>query len=140
MTKQHYGALGAVMVGYVFCRLLGFEVIDRIGALGGHHRPADAAIGAVLAAIPFLILTVFTLLRLGHWHTADHPVAHHPVAKWVVVTGCALAGAVMGLLPYSRLGTATGLMHKEVATAPGFVLGSDGKIARYVDPSVPEVK
>jgi hypothetical protein len=125
MTRQHYTALGAVIVGWVFCRLLGFKVIDVIGAVGGHHRAADVTIGAVLAAAPFLVLTVFTVVRLGHWHVTHHPVASHPAVRAVLVAAWALAGAVMGLLPYSRLGTATDLMRKEVATAPGFLHGLD---------------
>jgi len=34
----------------------------------------------------------------------------------------------MGLLPYSRIGTATHLMRKEASTAPGFLHGLDTAI------------
>jgi hypothetical protein len=123
VSRQHYGALGGVILGYVFCRIFAFWVVDVMGAVGGHHRGADIAVGAAFAAVPFAVLVAFTVLQLRHRHVLDlRPVKAFLVVGWVA------AGAVMAMLPYSRAGTSTDLRSKEFHAAPGFLHGVDSAI------------
>lgn len=121
MSRHHYGALAAVIAGFVLCRILGFPIVDAAGAIGGHRRPGDIAVGVVLAALPFAVLVVYSVIRL----TRRALMLHLPAVRAVLDLGWFSAGAVMGLLPYSRMGTELSLRLKEGRTAPGFLHGMD---------------
>jgi hypothetical protein len=120
VTKQHFGAIVAVLVGYVFCRILSYHVVDALAHLSGHRRAGDSVVGAVLGALPFAVLVLYTALQL---RGAD--VEHLRWLRVVAVVGWLVAGAIMGLLPYSRIGTETHLVVKERLTAPGFLHALD---------------
>ena len=120
MSVPQYASLAAVIIGYGFCRVFDFPIVALVGTIGGHQRAADITIGTIIAAIPFASVLIFTVSRLQNPHRAAPPILHALyLLSWLV------AGAVMGLLPYSRIGTATHLMRKEASTAPGFLHGLD---------------
>jgi hypothetical protein len=120
MSKRHYGALGAVIAGYVLGRILAFAVVDAVGALTDHQRSSGTAIGAAGAAIPFIALVIFTFLALR----APELLTHTRV-KVVFLVGWFFGGGVMGMLPWSRMGLEMHLRLKEAHTAPGFLHGID---------------
>ncbi len=120
MRKEHYGAVAAVIVGYLVCRLLSFRIVDAFGAIGGHTRPGDSVVGVVLCAIPFAVLIVYTSLQL-----VGVDVEHRSWVRVLTVIGWLVAGVIMGLLPYSRFGTETNLAAKELRSAPGFLHALD---------------
>jgi hypothetical protein len=120
MNRQHYGAIIAVLVGYALCRVFSYRVVDALGWLGGHGRHGDTVVGAVFGAIPFLALAVYTGLLLRRVDVSAR--------RWVKVLaaiGWLFAGGVMGILPYSRFGTDTNLVQKELVTSPGFLHALD---------------
>lgn len=121
MSRHHYGALVAVIAGFVVCRVLGFPIVDAAGAVGGHTRAGGVAVGVVVAAVPFLVLLFYSAIRLTHRSL----LLHLPTVRGVLYFGWFAAGAVMGLLPYSRMGTELKLRTHEAHTAPGFLHGLD---------------
>jgi hypothetical protein len=123
VQREHYGAIAAVLVGYLFCRVFSYRVVDAFGYLGGHSRPGDSVVGAVFGAIPLAILTLYATLRLAGIDV------DRPWFKAIATVGWVFAGAVMGVLPYSRFGTETDLVQKERATTPGFLHALDVTIA-----------
>jgi hypothetical protein len=120
VSKHHYGAILAVILGFVLFRVLSVPIVDVVGTVGGHQRSADMAIGVVIAAIPFLSLVAFTVLALRH-----SPALGHRWVKGAFVGAWFVAGVVMGILPYSRMGTSTELLDNEVDRAPSFLHGVD---------------
>ena len=120
MNRQHYGAIAAVLVGFILCRVFSFHVADALGALGGHRRPGDSVVGGVFGAIPLVALVLYTGLLLR-----GVDVLHRRWVKVVALVGWVFAGAVMGVLPYSRFGSETNLLQKERGTAPGFLHALD---------------
>src|ERR1700723_3009855 len=98
MSRQHYGAIIAVLVAYVLCRIFAYHVVDAVGALGGHARPGDSVVGAVFGGIPLASLAVYAVLLLRGRHVERRWV------KVVTTIGWLFAGGVMGVLPYSRFG------------------------------------
>jgi hypothetical protein len=120
MRKEHYGAISAVIVGFLVCRLLSFRVVDLLGNIGEHSRSGDAVVGAAFGAIPFVVLVIYTVLQL-----AGIDVEHRFWVKVVAVVGWLFAGGVMGLLPYSRFGAETNLVAKERHSAPGLLHALD---------------
>jgi hypothetical protein len=120
MNRQHYGAIAAVLIGFIVCRVLSYHVVDAFGSLGGHTRPGDSVVGAVLGAVPFAALAIYAGLLLG-----GIDVLHRRWIKVLATVGWLFAGAVMGVLPYSRFGTETDLVQKERSTAPGFLHALD---------------
>ncbi|MHB1928416.1 MAG: hypothetical protein ACYDEN_11150 [Acidimicrobiales bacterium] len=121
MSRHHYGALAAVIVGFIVCRALGFPIADVAGAIGGHTRAGDVTVGVLVAAAPFAVLVFYSVMRLTHRAL----VLQLPVVRGVLVLGWLAAGGVMGLLPYSRMGTELKLRTKEAHSAPGFLHGMD---------------
>lgn len=121
MSRHHYGALAAVIAGFVLCRVLGFPLVDAAAAVGGHSRPGDVLVGAVVAAVPFAVLVFYSVVRL----TRRSPLLHLTAVRGLLAAGWLVAGAVMGLLPYSRMGTELSLRTHEARTAPGFLHGMD---------------
>jgi hypothetical protein len=119
VQREHYGAIVAVLVGYVFCRLFSYRVVDALGYLGGHSRPGDSVVGAVFGAIPLAVLTVYAAFRVGGLDI------NRRWFKVIATVGWLFAGGVMGVLPYSRFGTETNLVQKERATTPGFLHALD---------------
>ena len=120
MRRQQSGAVIAVLIGFVVCRIFSFHVVDFFGSLSGHRRVGDSALGAVFGAIPFAALAVYAGLLLR-----GHDVERRRWLSVVVTVGWLFAGGVMGLLPYSRFGTETHLVQKERATTPGFLHALD---------------
>jgi hypothetical protein len=120
MRKEHYGAISAVILGFLVCRLVSFRVVDLLGDLGDHSRSGDAVIGAVFGAIPFVVLVIYTVLQL-----AGVDVEHRTWVKVIAIVGWLFAGGVMGLLPYSRFGADTNLVAKERHSAPGLLHAVD---------------
>jgi hypothetical protein len=120
MRKEHYGAISAVIVGFLVCRLVSFRVVDLFGDIGGHSRSGDAVVGAVFGAIPFVVLVIYTVLQL-----AGVDVEHRIWVKVIAIVGWLFAGGVMGLLPYSRFGADTNLVAKERHSAPGLLHALD---------------
>jgi hypothetical protein len=120
MRKEHYGAILAVIVGFLVCRLLSFRVVDVFGDIGGHTRAGDVVIGVVFCAIPFAVLILYTLLQI-----LGVDVEHRSWVRVVAAIGWLVAGGVMGILPYSRFGTDTNLAAKERHSAPGFLHALD---------------
>jgi hypothetical protein len=123
VQREHYGAILAVVVGYVLCRVFSYRVVDALGYLGGHARPGDSIVGAVFAAVPLAVLTAYTALRLGGIDV------DRPWFKVIATVGWLFAGGIMGVLPYSRFGTETDLVQKERATTPGFLHALDVTVA-----------
>lgn len=121
MSRHHYGALASVIAGWVFCRVLAFPLAGVAGDLGGHSRGADVAVGVVVAASPFAVLVLYSVLRLTR-HVA---LLALPVVRGVLWFGWFAAGGVMGLLPYSRMGAELSLRRHEAGVAPGFLHGMD---------------
>jgi hypothetical protein len=120
VQKEHYGAIAAVLVGYLICRLLSFHIVDVLGSLGGHGRPGDTIVGAVFGGIPFVALTLYAgLLLRGVVVERLRPM------RVVAAVGWLFGGGVMGLLPYSRFGTETNLVQKERVSAPGLLHALD---------------
>lgn len=120
MRREHYGAVVLVLAGFLLCRLLSFPVVDALGALGGHTRVGDTLVGVVFAAIPFLALIAYTSLQL-----AEVDIRHHRWVQPIAAVGWLFAGAVVGLLPYSRFGAKIRLVDKERVKAPGLLHAID---------------
>ena len=118
--KQHYGAIAAVIAGYLVCRLASYDLVHVLGELGGRRRTADGAIGAVFGAIPFVVLFTYAVARLR-----GVALGRRRSLRAVAAIGWLFAGGVMGLLPYSRFGTEINLVHRERVTAPGFLHALD---------------
>jgi hypothetical protein len=120
VRKEHYGAIIAVIVGFLLCRLVSFRVVDLLGDLGGHSRSGDAVVGAIFTALPFVVLVIYTGLQLG-----GVDVEHRTWVKVIAIAGWLFAGGIMGLLPYSRFGADTNLVAKERHSAPGLLHAID---------------
>src|SRR5579875_2628118 len=108
MTKQHYGAIAAVIAGYVVCRLLSVHVVNAVGAISGHNRAGGVVVGVLLTAIPFVTLFAYTVFEL-----AGVDVEHRTWVKVIAIGGWFVAGVVMGVLPYSRFGADTNLLARD---------------------------
>lgn len=120
MTSQHYGAIAAVIVGYVVCRLLSAHVIAAIGSAAGHGRALATVFGVVVGLFPVAVLTVYATLKF-RGRDGDR-------RSWVRVLallGWLVAGGVLGILPYSRFGTQTNLLARYRTVAPGFLHALD---------------
>lgn len=120
MNRDHYGAIAAVLLGFVVCRVFSYRIVDALGSLGGHGRPGDLVVGAVFGGIPFAVLSAYAGLRLGGVH-----IERRRWAMAIATVGWLFAGGVMGLLPYSRFGTETNLVQKERVTTPGLLHALD---------------
>lgn len=120
MRKEHIGAVAAVLAGYLIGRLLARPIIDGLGALGGHTRAGDVLVGVIFCAIPFLALIAYTVLQL-----TGVEYRHHRWVLPVAALGWVWAGLVVGVLPYSRFGTETDLIHKYRSRAPGLLHAID---------------
>ncbi len=120
MNREHYGAVAAVLLGYVLCRVFSYHIVDALGVLGEHSRPGDSVIGAVFGAVPFVALAVYALFLLR-----GAAVERLRWVRVIAAVGWLFGGGVMGLLPYSRFGTTTNLVQKERATTPGFLHALD---------------
>jgi hypothetical protein len=123
MTKQHYGAVAAVIAGYLLCRLLSVHVVDAVGAIAGHNRAGGVIVGVILTAIPFVTLFAYTGFQL-----AGVDVEHRAGVKVMAIVGWFVAGVIMGVLPYSRFGADTDLLAKDRRDAPGFLHAVDFSI------------
>jgi hypothetical protein len=123
MTRQHYGAIAAVIVGYLLCRLLSYHVVDAVGDISGHNRAGGVVVGVVLTAIPFVTLFAYTGFQL-----AGVDVEHRTWVKAIALIGWFVAGVIMGVLPYSRFGADTDLLAKDRKDAPGFLHAVDFSI------------
>jgi hypothetical protein len=123
MTKQHYGAIAAVIVGYVLCRLLSFHVVSAVGDIAGHNRAGGVIVGIVVTAIPFVALFAYTGLQL-----AGVDVDRRSWVRIIATIGWLVAGGIMGVLPYSRFGADTNLLAKSRREAPGFLHAVDFSI------------
>jgi uncharacterized membrane protein len=120
VTRQHYGSLGAIIVGFVLTRLLGVPLVRALGSLTGHHRGAGVLLGAAITVVPFAALAAFTALRL----LRPERLASRGV-KAVLVGAWFVAGLVMGLLPWSRMGVQIHLRNQEAHLVPGLLHGID---------------
>lgn len=121
MSRHHYGALASVIVGWLLFRVLASPLAGLAGEIGGHTRSGDVAVGVVVAAIPFLVLTGYSLIRL----TDRSLLLHRKRVRGLIWLGWFAAGAVMGLLPYSQMGAELRLRTHEARSAPGFLHGLD---------------
>lgn len=120
MSKQHYGALAGIIAGYVAFRILSLWAVRMAGDMGGHRRAGDIAVGVIVAAVPFAVLILFALRQLRRPR-----VPASQALKALFVGGWFVAGVVMGVLPYSRMGTSLNLRLEEARDAPGFLHGVD---------------
>jgi hypothetical protein len=121
VSRHHYGALASVIVGWLLFRVLASPLAGLAGEIGGHTRSGDVAVGVVVAAIPFLVLTGYSLIRL----TDRSLLLHRKRVRGLIWLGWFAAGAVMGLLPYSQMGAELRLRTHEARSAPGFLHGLD---------------
>jgi len=120
VSKQHYGAIAAVLVGFVVCRVLSVHVVSAIGSMAGHNRPAGTAIGAVVGLFPVAVFFCYAVLRFQ-----GSDVEHKRWLRVLAVLGWIVAGGVLGILPYSRFGTETDLLYRYRGLAPGFLHALD---------------
>ncbi|HET9071029.1 MAG TPA: hypothetical protein VFN60_03870 [Acidimicrobiales bacterium] len=121
MSRHHYGALASVIVGWIVCRVLAVPLVRLAGEIGGHTRAGDVAVGVAVAAVPFAVLVVYSLIRL----TNRSALLRLPSVRGLLWFGWFAAGGVMGLLPYSEMGAELSLRTREAHTAPGFLHGMD---------------
>lgn len=123
MTRQHVGAVAGLVVGFVLSRILAYSAVGVIGSLTGHSRSLDEAVGVVITGLPFIALAAHTLL-----HLRRSALTARLWLKVVWVASWAVAGGVVGLLPYSRAGAIVGLRSRELAVTPGLLGGIDRAI------------
>jgi len=121
VSRHHYGALASVIIGWLLFRVLALPLARLAGDIGGHSRGGDVAVGVVVAAVPFLVLVGYSLIRL----TDRSLMLHRKRVRGLIWFGWFAAGAVMGLLPYSQMGAELRLRTHEAHSAPGFLHGLD---------------